>query len=68
LEAIDLNDAMDALDLSQYWGLKELNEQIQVTIIKRNLITPRSYEESMCLTQFKYIPHLTLFISSSASD
>ncbi|KAJ7578449.1 hypothetical protein C8J56DRAFT_967961 [Mycena floridula] len=45
LDVLELANALDALDLSQYWGLSDLNKLIQVSIIKKNFITPLSYEE-----------------------
>lgn len=48
---LGLSDALDALDLSNYWGLsEEFSNHMQASIIRGNLLTPATYEESvLCL-------------------
>ncbi|KAJ7736786.1 hypothetical protein DFH07DRAFT_842830 [Mycena maculata] len=40
-----LGDLLDAMDLSNYWGLEELNQLVQTKIIGNNQISPATYEE-----------------------
>ncbi|KAJ7471857.1 hypothetical protein FB451DRAFT_1251196 [Mycena latifolia] len=40
-----LEDLLDVMDLSNYWGLGELNQVVQAKIIGNNQISPATYEE-----------------------
>ncbi|KAJ7186780.1 hypothetical protein C8R46DRAFT_279690 [Mycena filopes] len=40
-----LDDLLDVMDLSNYWGLGELNQLAQAKIIGNNQISPATYEE-----------------------
>ncbi|KAJ6617959.1 hypothetical protein B0H10DRAFT_1947944 [Mycena sp. CBHHK59/15] len=40
-----LKDLLDIMDLSNYWGLGELNQLVQARIIENNQISPATYEE-----------------------
>ncbi|KAJ7475161.1 hypothetical protein B0H11DRAFT_2034382 [Mycena galericulata] len=40
-----LDDLLDVMDLSNYWGLEELNQLVQTKIIGNNQISPATYEE-----------------------
>ncbi|KAJ7034674.1 hypothetical protein C8F04DRAFT_1100594 [Mycena alexandri] len=40
-----LEDLLDVMDLSNYWGLGELNQLVQAKIIGNNQISPATYEE-----------------------
>lgn len=40
-----LDQLLDLMDLSIYWGIKELYELVQVRIIDLKLISPVTYEE-----------------------
>ncbi|KAJ7119509.1 hypothetical protein C8R44DRAFT_176382 [Mycena epipterygia] len=40
-----LEDLLDVMDLSNYWGLGELNQLVQARIIGNNQISPATYEE-----------------------
>ncbi|KAJ6602456.1 hypothetical protein DFH09DRAFT_968836 [Mycena vulgaris] len=40
-----LDDLLDVMDLSNYWGLGELNQVVQAKIIGNNQISPATYEE-----------------------
>ncbi|KAJ7629420.1 hypothetical protein DFH06DRAFT_1338309 [Mycena polygramma] len=40
-----LQDLLDVMDLSNYWGLEELNQLVQAKIIGNNQISPATYEE-----------------------
>ncbi|KAJ7641407.1 hypothetical protein FB45DRAFT_900138 [Roridomyces roridus] len=40
-----LSDLLDLMDLSNYWGLTELNQLVQTKIIGNNQISPATFEE-----------------------